>query len=1024
MKRLYKYLFWFIVFGFITSCVDEKITVDEPKLPQIGDTPYIVKLRLKIINSNFTTSTRADEASQIDGNSEFVNGSDYEYAIGESGNFAIFFDKDEKYISCADLYSVNQTETTPGMDATYTCRFYGFADREPALVLVVVNAPENIKKQIIDFPGWTLDEVRNQIWTCEGSLNFDSNGNLIYNTDGSVKYTNDPYGRLGFGEINVAASQMTKESGNSKDLRYFTMTNSTYVENGKVHCAETITGHFNIGTDDADADFLTAEELNPVTIYLERMVSKFSLEEIQFDYNHFIPTTAQALDVCKYNPDGSFIYEKYNWGIQILGWGINGFETENYLFKNVNPSGDWLSHSNEGWNDAYNKRCYWSIDPHYNKGDRGAIYPWQFDNARDHYDKDSRYYPNFRSYDSGDISALTYYPFTKFCPGFNANATGYFDTNYIYSLSSEPLYSPENTFIPGLTVDRSRGSRAYELAGTHVIFCARLLLPDENGTDYQPFTQGNLYKNRVGVSYIDEYSLFMDFMNAVNYKLTSQRYLYYKYYDWDSNDISIYKQDYRGQTIRARSEGDYALYCYFPYKSENQTINNLIKEVFGNNANLSDGVIIELTHDLIKLLYEDKDHYQLYKDADAINADGKVIPWIMYRDNTSSAFEPLKLMILERQPGDVSEYNFIENYNYGNSSNTGAEFILGNPDDKTNNAQVGPYLSGTQGNKVGLSTWGTSVAFKKFQVTDSQGGASFGDDFTNNNTLNTKWNQENTTTTGKGEWTVSGGQLQQKSTQMEGHILTFNQPFSRSYTIEVDATATSGREGFLIVFNYADEKNYCWWNVGGWGNSHHALEHVKNNDKKIYDYKEGRLQYNKSYHVMVKVNGANVKCYLDNTLIHDVTLPLGRELQYEAWDLSPEASDSYTGDANDVQSIFYENWGMADCFHYGLMYYAEPIYAQDTSTQNLHALDPEAKSRIESNANEDFKDLEKLQYYYGVIRNNWYKFTLHSINDIGIPVLDPTKPIVPNYDNKLNQNKVEMEILRWHMEDITVEIPK
>ena len=24
-------------------------------------------------------------------------------------------------------------------------------------------------------------------------------------------------------------------------------------------------------------------------------------------------------------------------------------------------------------------------------------------------------------------------------------------------------------------------------------------------------------------------------------------------------------------------------------------------------------------------------------------------------------------------------------------------------------------------------------------------------------------------------------------------------------------------EGFLIIFNYVDDKNYCWLNFGGWG---------------------------------------------------------------------------------------------------------------------------------------------------------------------------------------------------------------
>lgn len=995
--KFFKYLFICIISGIsFSACVDEAIPDNNRQEWQQGEVPYYMTLKLKPSSDTFT---RAGERSNQFENFEYEVQHNEHDISPKAGNVAIFFDENNKYISCADLYSINEktewedgdiNKDIPDTESTYKCRFYGFADSQPAKVLVIVNAPRKIYDQITDFPGWTLDEVMKQIWSEPGTTE-----------------ENDPLDNLGF---------YVEGSGDSKTL-YFTMTNSTYLTKNQdgsytLNCAQIIPDG-SITDDPTEIGNLT-----PVTVYLERIVSKFQLTT-SFDVNKYIPTTAQALDVCKYD-EGDFSYSAYKWGIQLLGWGLNGLETSNYLFKNLPYESDNLTESlkdlyDDGWNSEYNKRSYWSIDPHYKKEDRGALYPWQFDDAMDKYDSlHQLYYEHFQYYDDpGKSFALAYYPFQSFCP---INDDGVLDATYEYKGNNLTLFSPENTFMPGLTVDRSRGSRAYELAGTHILLAARLLLPDENGTDYQPFS-GNIYKNRVGISYTDEASLFKDFMNTVNYQLNSQRYLYYKYYDWDNSGV---KAGYLGHTIRARSEGDYALYCYFPYNTKNTTIGNLINKAFGNNTSWTNGVIIELTHDLIDLLDTDKTHYQLYKDADAINADGKVIPWIMYRDDEKSPFKQVRLMILERQPDDVSEYDFIKNYNYGNSFNSGAEFIFGNPDDKSNNNSVGTYLSGTQGNKVGLSTWGTSVSFEDFKATDSQGGVSFSDDFSNNNTLNTNWKKENTATTGQGNWKVDNGQLQQTNTQMEGEILTFNQTFSRSYTIEVKAIVNDGREGFLVVFNYADENNYCWWNVGGWTNTSHALELVKDGQKSSYDFKSGKLTQGAQYYVKVVVNGANVKCYLNDELIHDVIMPFGRELKYETLENQDNTSDSYIGDDNDVQSIFYETWGMVDCFKNGLMYYAVPIYAQDRNGKP--AIDN--KASLEENANEDFIDDEKLRYYYGVIRNNWYKFTLHSINDIGIPVVDPTKPIVPNYDNKLNQNKVEMEILRWHVDDITVEIPK
>lgn len=1001
----------------LTACVDESFVEKEEPVWQQGDVPYYITLKLKPSSDTFT---RAEEDNKIDNFQPGLHA--IEHAISpDAYNFAIFFDEHDDYISCADLYSVNEiaawedgntTTNVPSSESTYKCRFYGFAHSQPAKVLVVVNAPKKIYDQVTDFPGWNLEEVmKNQVWNEPGILNFDNNGDLINDNAGKV-HISDPRNNLGF---------YTEGSGASK-VMYFTMTNSTYLTKNndgsfKINCAQEFP-EGSITTDPSEIKNLT-----PVTIYLERMVSKFNLTPA-FDVKKYIPTSAQALDVCRYI-DGELTYSSYNWGIQLLAWGLNGLETSNYIFKNIPYQGEELTSSlrnlyNSGWNSAYNHRCFWSEDPHYYKDPTGKYeYPWQFDDARDQYDsRHQEYYGNFHSYDdTSNNFALAYYPFQWFC-SYGDGSDSFMDkdgnivSEYNYEGNTLTFYTPENTFVPGLTVDLSRGSRAYELAGTHVILCARLLLPNGEGTEYQAF-DGNLYRNRVGVSYVDELSMFEDFLNAVNYKLNSQQYLYYKFYEWNRNLKAESKANYRGQTIRARSEGDYALYCYFP-SNPGSTISELAKKAFNNNVDLSKGFIIELTPDLLESLYNDSNHYQLYKDADAINADGKVIPWILYRTNPESSFTPLRLMILEKKPDDASSQEFITQYNFDKSNGSSTEFIRGNPDEEP----LKTYLAGNLGSMVGLSSWGTRVKYDNFTVTGPQGEI-FKDDFSGN-LANWTNRGSDITNTPKGSWIIDNGELLQNNEGTEGEIFTVTpSSLPRTYTIDVDAKRLSGREGFVIVINYTDKENYCWWNVGGWGNSRHELELVKGGNKTIYDAKNGSVTTGTNYHAKIKVNGSNIKCYLNGKLIHDVSLPMGREIQYELWDTGNEQTIEYNGDDNDVQSIFFETWGVADCFKKGLMYYAVPIYAQDKNGRP--AVDYEAE--LESNANNDFKNDDRLKYYYGVVRNNWYKFNVHSIKDIGIPVSDPTKPIVPNYHLKLDQNKVEMEILQWHMEDQTVTIP-
>ena len=769
MRTCYKYLTAWIAGSVLVACVDKSPLENGQDTWQQGDTPYYVNLRLKTQSDTFT---RAGDDNRL------TDGEHFEHDIDKNaGNFAMFFDEENKYISYADLYSVNEepndTEKadedgkTHGhedipvpVEATYSCRFYGFANRKPAKVLVVVNAPEKIYR-ITDFPGWTLDDVMQQVWE-----------------------EKDP---------NKEAFGFYVENGK----KYFTMTNTTYVDRA-MHCAESIPDK-SITTDES-----RIQDLEPVTIYLERMVSKFSMS-LSMNPQTYKPVASQALQVRKYDREtDTFTYFEYPWAIQLLGWGLNGLETQNYLFKNVDPQGDWLGHN--GWNSKDNRRCFWSVDPHYYKDETGkVVYPWQYDFAKDKYNTDyETWYEHFHSYDEDkQVFALKYYSFKEFCSDVKDDGTmpgDDFEHTVDYWNYNSIFYTPENTFVPGMQVDRSRGTRAYELAGSHVLLCARLLIDPEGGTDYAPYS-GNIYRNRVGVCYIDDLSLFEDFMSAVNYKLAAQKYMYYKYYPWSDDAINEGKKktgdatSWFGQTIRAITGQSYVLFYH----------------------NKEDEKYYKLTAEVLAGLGKQPKKYRFVRPADAVNADGKIIPWIMYNskweDGKDEDFKPLNLYILSESPGDKDE---LETY-----------------------------------------------------------------------------------------------------------------------------------------------------------------EEVQKRKLKFQSLKEGKW--------------------------------------YPEYD-QDEPVEEYPRDDNDIQSLFYEIWGVADCFRHGLMYYAVPIYAQDSNGKPASG---DTKELQDTSAG--FDD-PKFYYYYGVIRNNWYDFTLHSIMNPGIPVMDVNKPIVPNYLDEKDQVKVEMEILGMHVEDITVPI--
>ena len=184
---------------------------------------------------------------------------------------------------------------------------------------------------------------------------------------------------------------------------------------------------------------------------------------------------------------------------------------------------------------------------------------------------------------------------------------------------------------------------------------------------------------------------------------------------------------------------------------------------------------------------------------------------------------------------------------------------------------------------VGLSTWLTDATFDNARITSNDGADIFSDDFSSSNP---SWQANG------GTWNVSNGQLHQTDIGMEGAVYVCNIETGSNYTFEVDATKNSGAEGFLIAFNYVDAKNYCWWNLGGWKNTQHGVEVCSDGVKSTVASVGGSLETGRTYHISIRVEGSRVKCYLDNELLHDFTLPVERKV-YAASSIDDEAGVLY-----------------------------------------------------------------------------------------------------------------------------------
>lgn len=159
---------------------------------------------------------------------------------------------------------------------------------------------------------------------------------------------------------------------------------------------------------------------------------------------------------------------------------------------------------------------------------------------------------------------------------------------------------------------------------------------------------------------------------------------------------------------------------------------------------------------------------------------------------------------------------------------------------------------------VGVGTWGTQAEFKDITVTQ-QGREPWKADFSRGLQ---GWRLQ------EGKWTVAAGAIRQSGNERPAKALV-GDPAWRDYTLSLKARKLGGAEGFLILFQTARDKDRSWWNLGGWGNRQHGLEGPGLNVPRV----PGQIETGRWYDIRIECHGAHVRCFLDNRLIHDVSLP-------------------------------------------------------------------------------------------------------------------------------------------------------
>ena len=164
---------------------------------------------------------------------------------------------------------------------------------------------------------------------------------------------------------------------------------------------------------------------------------------------------------------------------------------------------------------------------------------------------------------------------------------------------------------------------------------------------------------------------------------------------------------------------------------------------------------------------------------------------------------------------------------------------------------------------IGVGSWNTAVQYTNIVVT-SNGVTLYQSDFVNQGTNG--WRVYN------GTWSVANGMYQQSSSTTTDCRSTTGSTNWANYTISLRARKTGGSEGFLILFNWLDDNNWTWLNLGGWNNTLHGIEQNVAGSKTILGTRSaGSIQNNQWYDISIILTGPRIQCYLNGSLVQDVT---------------------------------------------------------------------------------------------------------------------------------------------------------
>lgn len=162
---------------------------------------------------------------------------------------------------------------------------------------------------------------------------------------------------------------------------------------------------------------------------------------------------------------------------------------------------------------------------------------------------------------------------------------------------------------------------------------------------------------------------------------------------------------------------------------------------------------------------------------------------------------------------------------------------------------------------VGVATWKTQATYRNPQLLIEGSEVPLSD--------MKNWKSGNSKPEFQGNWSADGGTLRQTSNAEESMRVSPQTFTAKRYTYKVQAKKDGGAEAFMIVFNYVDEKNFDWLNLGGWGNTRTSVETTMSGSRNTLDGAHSdHYDTDKWYDIQLDVDGEDITASVDGKQVY------------------------------------------------------------------------------------------------------------------------------------------------------------